>query len=517
MINLSIALELINWNRIYSLIPAWIETREEHIMIKISVEEIGGQQLSNLEWLVTNGIGGFASGTVSGVLTRRYHGYLVAALKPPVKRINMVAKVDDWVLNHGELYSLSDNVWKSNSELIQPRGGLKSLNHFSLDGTIPTWIYACGNSEIKKQIWMEHGKNTTYIHYTYLSGREGIRLTLKGLLAYCDFHHTNQVSKPYTILPVEQGVKVRAFNNASDYFLFSHSSKATPREIWIKNYYLSEEDYRGQDSLAAYFNGVDFMGELLPGQSLTLVITVDPKAETDGTSALNKQIARDTKFEGAKFVSDSPEWVRQLVLAADQFIVERSIDNQPGNSIIAGYHWFSDWGRDTMIALPGLTLSTGRFNVAEKILRTFALYVDQGMLPNRFPDLGENPVYNTIDATLWYIEAIYQFYKTVTPQDPKKALSLVSDLFPILENIVKFHETGTRYNVKVDPEDGLLYGGEPGVQLTWMDAKVEDFVVTPREGKPVEINALWYSALSIMSEFAGILGREKNEYQDQWK
>jgi predicted glycogen debranching enzyme len=198
----------------------------------------------------------------------------------------------------------------------------------------------------------------------------------------------------------------------------------------------------------------------------------------------------------------------QLVLAADQFIARRPTPQEPqGCTIIAGYPWFSDWGRDTMVSLPGLTLSTGRAEIAARILRTYAHFVDQGMLPNRFPDKGEVPEYNTVDATLWYFEAIRAYHEATDDQ------ALVEALFPVLEEIISWHCRGTRYNIKVDEEDGLLYAGEDSVQLTWMDAKVEDWVVTPRVGKAVEVNALWYNALLIMARFARMLGKSSEPYE----
>jgi predicted glycogen debranching enzyme len=207
---------------------------------------------------------------------------------------------------------------------------------------------------------------------------------------------------------------------------------------------------------------------------------------------------------------DAPPWIERLVLAADQFVVRRPLPDDPdGATVIAGYHWFGDWGRDTMIALPGLTLDTGRADVARKILTTFARFLDRGMLPNRFPDGGEAPEYNTADATLWYVEAI-RAYHAATGDD-----GLLEDLWPALESIVTWHRDGTRYGIRPDPADGLLAAGELGVQLTWMDARVGDRVVTPRTGKPVEINALWYNALVAMGGFARRLRRPARTFETE--
>lgn len=207
---------------------------------------------------------------------------------------------------------------------------------------------------------------------------------------------------------------------------------------------------------------------------------------------------------------DSPDWIRQLVLAADSFLFTRPVPGNPkGESVIAGYPWFGDWGRDTMIALPGLTLATGRYESARQILNTFARFIDQGMLPNVFPGSGETPEYNTVDAALWYIEA-WRAYTEATDNWTE-----LRRIFPVLEEIIHWYSKGTRYGIALDEKDGLLRAGEIGVQLTWMDAKVGDWVVTPRTGKPVEINALWYNALEVMARFAHKLQVPTEPYESQ--
>ncbi len=216
---------------------------------------------------------------------------------------------------------------------------------------------------------------------------------------------------------------------------------------------------------------------------------------------LAEQQRQQQLLEQAALPPDAPDWIRQFVLAADQFIVSRDIAGTPGKSILAGYPWFSDWGRDTMIALPGLTLATGRLDEAAAILQTYARFINQGMLPNRFPDAGQAPEYNTVDATLWYFQAVYACWQACS-----RDRAAIKELYPVLIDILKWHISGTRYNIHMDPSDGLLYAGEPGLQLTWMDVKIEDWVVTPRIGKPVEINALWYNALRIAAELADDFG-----------
>ena len=247
---------------------------------------------------------------------------------------------------------------------------------------------------------------------------------------------------------------------------------------------------------------------LLPNESLTLIASTDETPNLDGISAWAERQAYERHLLDQSGLTVEPPWVQHLVLAADQFVVRRTLPGDiNGRTILAGYPWFSDWGRDTMISLPGLTLITGRHDVAKEILRTFSRFVNQGLLPNRFPDEGEAPEYNTADATLWYFDAI-RAYHNATGDD-----ALLRDLYGVLQEIIEWHVSGTRYNIHVDSADGLLYAGEPGVQLTWMDAKVDNWVVTPRIGKPVEINALWFNALRTMLDFARRLGEPVYRYE----
>jgi glycogen debranching enzyme len=333
----------------------------------------GREVLSDLEvaerreWLVTNGIGGYGSGTIAGSITRGYHGLLVAALEPPIDRRIMCVKLDETVTYAGASYALCTNRWVGGA--VSPEGH-KNMQSFELEGSIPKWRYACADALIDKRIWMDHGRNTTYVAYTVVSAETPMQLSARAI--------------------------------------------------------------------------------------------VDNRPS-----------------------STEPE----------------------GKSIIAGYHWFEDWGRDTMVSLPGLTLITGRPEVAALILRTFAQFISDGMLPNRFPDASEQPQYNTIDATLWYFQAIRSYFEA-TKDD-----RLVRDLYPKLQDIVDWHVKGTRYGIHVDPADGLLRGGQDGVQLTWMDAKVGDQVITPRIGKPVEVNALWYNALSTMVELGKQIGADTTDYR----
>ena len=482
---------------------------------------------SRREWLVTNGIGGFASGTVAGLLTRRYHGMLIAAQHPPVERVLMVTKVEDNAIYDGQVFPLYANHWVGDA--VNPMG-YQNLERFHLEGTTPVWTYACGDALLEKRVWMEQGANTTYVRYNLIRGAMPLTLESKILVNYRDYHETTQVD--FWRMQVDaideesrQGLRVLARPEATPFFLLGKDVAWTARHTWYRGFYLSVEAYRGQrEHQEDHLNAAEASMTLTPDQSITLVLTTDPNADLDGDAAYERRhsyeesltrLARLTSMDLDEMVNLSltpqpdADAIHHLVLAADQFIVERSTPQTPrGHTIIAGYPWFSDWGRDTMIGLPGLTLATGRPQIARSILSTYAQFVDQGMLPNRFPDVGDEPEYNTADATLWYFEAIRAYLAATQDR------ALIFKLYPILAEIIDWHLRGTRYNIRVDPADGLLYAGAEGVQLTWMDAKVDDWVVTPRKGKPVEINALWYNALYTMQQFSVLVGQDATPYAE---
>ena len=466
------------------------------------------------EWLVTNGIGGYASGTVAGLLTRRYHGLLIAALEPPLGRTLLLAKLDETVEYDNLTYALHTNRWAGGS--VEPHG-YRHIESFALECTIPTWKFACADALLEKRIWMQHGANTTYVRYTLSRATQPLTLTLKALVNYRDYHGSTQGNDwQMNVEPIEGGIRIVAHENATPLYLSIDTATVTPAHNWHHNFDLAVERYRGLSDREDHLHAATFTVTLNPGESIVFVASTDPQPNLDGTEALKLCRNYEQKLlnlwqlnqpETINSKQHPPAWIDRLVLAADQFIVDRSVPNIPnGKTIIAGYHWFGDWGRDTMISLPGLTIATGRSEIARSILLTFAKYVDKGMLPNRFPDAADIPEYNTVDATLWYFEAIRSYYDATADDE------LLEELFPVLAEIIDWHCRGTRYNIHLDASDGLLYAGEAGVQLTWMDAKVGDWVVTPRIGKPIEINALWYCALRSMAKFARQLGKPYKEY-----
>ena len=285
--------------------------------------------------------------------------------------------------------------------------------------------------------------------------------------------------------------------------------KITPQRTWYRNFDLPIDAERGLGSTDSHLCVGSAEIELRSSAWCGIVASLKSDSSDDLAAALQRRLAYDRQVLDAAPGTDSG-WIKRLILAADSFVFARPLPQVPdGQSVIAGYPWFGDWGRDTMISLPGLTLATGRPAIALRILRTFAGFVSQGMLPNVFPGAGETPEYNTADASLWFFEAWRAYFATT--QD----LVSLREAFPVLADMIRWHLRGTRYGIGVDPADGLLRAGQPGVQLTWMDAKVGDWVVTPRIGKPVEVNALWYNALCIMSEFAVTFGRRRIAYAAQ--
>jgi len=448
------------------------------------------------EWLVTNGIGGFASGTVGGLNTRRYHGLLIAALRPPVERTVMVAKLDATARYADVTVNLASNEYGDGT--IHPKG-FRHLHSFRLDGQIPVWTWLIRDALLEQRVWMTHGENTTCVGYKLLRGTQPLDLELAPLCTYRDYHGHHRGFRDAALFDAGPGFgpgfEVVAYPGATPYRILLEGGSYELATEWNWNHKHREESARGLDDAEDLFRPAILRMRLAPGESAAVILTA-----ASGSPQAAQASARCERERQARLVADTkaPGWIRQLRLAADQFIVERSDARgcSLGSTVIAGYPWFSDWGRDTMIALPGLALATGRFEIAASILRTFARFVSEGMIPNRFPDAGEQPEYNTVDATLWFFIAAHEYFRR---QDDA---ALSAELYPILDGIVAAHVRGTRFGIRVDPKDGLLFSGEPGVQLTWMDAKIGDWVVTPRIGKCVEINALWVNALLILRSIA---------------
>jgi len=463
---------------------------------------------------VTNGLGGFACGTVAGANTRRYHGFLMASLNPPVERTLLVAKIESSVQYLGAETDLSANEFAGGAISGQ---GLVHLESFAVQDGIPVWRYAVADALLEQRIFMAPEANTSYLRLELLRASAPVRMTLKPLITYREYHSHERGAKTFQLEADADLCRVQAFAGARPYRLSISQGRFSAAPAWYWNFWHRQEAERGLDALEDLLTPGTFAADLSPGQPVYLVATAETAAPPPGDEVLAALKAASRTLI-APLPRTAPAWIRALAQASDQFIVRRgaaaaasSTSAVPGAaaaapsvaatsplafSIIAGYPWFTDWGRDTMISLPGLATALKRYDLASGILRTYAGFVDRGMLPNCFPDGGEAPQYNTADATLWMFHAIDDYLQAARDAD------LARELFPVLMSIIHAHAEGTRYGIQVDPADGLLRAGEPGTQLTWMDAKHGDQVFTPRMGKPVEINALWLNALDVAVRLA---------------
>jgi predicted glycogen debranching enzyme len=449
------------------------------------------------EWLVTNGLGGYACGTVAGANTRRYHGFLMASLEPPGGRTLLVAKVDVEVDYLGHTYPLSANEF--DGATVDPRGFVH-LESFAVEDGVPVWRFAIADAIIEQKIFMARGANTSYLRLEVLRAGAPLTVHVKPLVTYRDFHSQSRGRRPFRALPdtgATPGCTIDPGDGGEPYRLTLSRGSYTPADIWYWNFLHREEFARGLDAREDLWGPGLFSAELAVGEPVFFsagVFSAQQPSPDDALAAVAGQSARLV----AALPKSAPGWVQTLATAADQFLVQRG-PNHAATSVIAGYPWFSDWGRDTMISLPGLTTALGRHDAAAAILRTYAAYVEGGMLPNRFADAGGGLEYNTADATLWMFHALHEHLEATHD------LTLAAELFPTLMAIIHAHVDGTRYGIKVDAADGLLHAGEPGSQLTWMDAKHGDRTFTPRIGKPVEVNALWLNALEVTMRLAGTL------------
>ncbi len=471
-------------------------------MTQISTELLQNwDESSRREWLVTNGIGGYASSSLSGANTRRYHGILVPAFEPPLGRAVLLSKVEEEIRVEDQLYQLSANKYPS---VVQPQG----FRHLVYFGSRPvpcfTYIFHEETVVLEKRIWMPHGKNTVYVHYTLVKAPEPVRLGLIPLLAYKDYHSEQHRWDGFlgtTTFEPDGRVQFVAYPTAHPLYLHMKPPFAfTDNRGWFFNFEHPREQERGLDFTEDLFCAGRFNGVLTPGQSITLVATTETEPPDESEQALRDLEARQRELLKKADVPRGDTARETLTLAADQFVIEKS-GKVARATVMAGYPWFTDWGRDTMIALTGLCLTTGRHAVAREILSAFAGSVHDGLLPNRFSDSGQGAEYNTVDASLWFFHAVYAYAQASGDWD-----FATKEMLPVLQDILAAHMVGTDYNIGVDETDGLLHAGQAGVQLTWMDAKVGDWVVTPRTGKPVEINALWHNALCVTAELADKAG-----------
>jgi predicted glycogen debranching enzyme len=472
--------------------------------------------LRDLEWLVTNGLGGFASGTVFGIPTRHYHGLFVPNLSDPKGRHVVVPRVDELV-ELGERF-----VNLAGAEFADGRcdvDGHRHLRDFRLNGSMPVWHYDVGDSRLEKSIVMPHGENTVCLRYRLLDGPAlRIRLRLFVGKRRADSFPEPLDERPFVFEPGKRCHLLRVHGIGTPVALTTDPISSLVEDRRVDEDVLFRVDrHRGYDHCENQYSPGYFELSVSSGQSASLVVT------TEGPDAL--EIHPDDRFAAeaqrlgqllsASEVAADDAFARRLVLASDPFIVlpgsrrdEASTDEAAAQlrSVMAGYHWFNDWGRDTMISLEGLTLCTKRYAEARAILQTFAHYIRDGLVPNLFPEGGREALYHTVDATLWYFHALDRYLQH------QPDLELLRQLYPSLQSVIRHHLEGTRFGIGVDPEDCLLRASAEGYQLTWMDAKVDDWVVTPRRGKPVEIQALWFNVLRLMDEWADALADPDPRY-----
>jgi len=446
------------------------------------------ESLANKEWIVTNGLGGYASGSLSGANTRRYHGLLVASLNPPTQRVLLVSKVEETVEVNNQTFELSSNKFE---HAVNPKG-YQYLTNFERF-PFPKAVYASPEFSLSKTVFMVYGENTTVVEYEN-TGKQSIGIRVAIFLNHRDYHgnmRENQHTNFYT--ESQEGfLKTYAYFGANPLFT-KHDGIFVSQPNWYKNFVYEKEQSRGLDPIEDTFK-IGFVEiQLKPGQITQLIFSTDEAiVHADGTKLKASAIER---YESLRLTDDC--FLNDLLVSGDQFIVERK--STESHSIIAGYHWFTDWGRDSMIAMRGLCIDTGKQDVCKSILKTFLNYIDEGMLPNRFPDSPNDEVeYNTIDATLWLFVVLYEYHQKFKDDE------LIRNAFDKLTEIIHYHKTQTRYNIHETPE-GFIYGGEGIAQLTWMDARIGDFVVTARHGCPVEIQALWYNVLKIYHYFQSSL------------
>jgi predicted glycogen debranching enzyme len=464
-------------------------------------------ELTN-EWLVTNGLGGYASGTLSGIITRRYHGDLVAALPAPYGRIMM-------------LNDLAERIEYPDGRSVQLGGesAAEHLSEFRIEAGSPVWRYQLGDTMIEKRLVLPHGQNTAFINYSLLSDHQGVRLVLRPSIHFRPHETAVSVKLESTYLLTVAEDRYEVFSGSSEYpplrlILEGENAALTVDRMRIERVTYSLEEQRGYPAVGDLWSPGFFHADLKKECDATLVLSSEPwdnmraltsaaalQSETERRRRLLSIAAAHLSIDPGDLIEKHPT-AAELVRAADQFIITpagriedatraRAVGDEI-RTVIAGYHWFTDWGRDTMISLEGLTLSTGRFSEAAWILRTFSHYIRDGLIPNLFPERQIEGLYHTADATLWYFHALDRY--TTLSRDQ----SVLRMVLPKLMDIFEWHVRGTGFGIGVDSQDGLLTQGAEGYALTWMDAKVEGWVVTPRRGKAVEINGLWYNALRLL-------------------
>jgi len=466
-------------------------------MIDLGRQHLGDfEKAMGIEWLETNGLGGYASSTVLGINTRKYHSLLTAATKRPVGRVLMVSRLDETLVIDGVRFEIFASEYKTT---LHPRG-YRHLEGVRLD-PFPVFTYVVGGIKLEKCIFMPYGENTTCVTYRVESLPNGPRtsqvlLEVRPILGFREHHSLMKEDPAFDVgVDIARGMlRARPPGGLPALHVTLGQARFEPGAYWYNDYFYRREKESGYDASEDLLSPGRFVITFEDTETAGMAFSTNPGPVDDIEAVKNTEIKRRAG------IIDSPvanqDLGRHLLRAADAFLVRRG---EKGTSIVAGYPWFTDWGRDSMISLPGLTLVTGRLEDARRIIETFASHMDRGLIPNRFPDSSGGAEYNTIDATLWMFEAARKYYEYTDDGD------FITRLLPRLRESIKYHLEGTHFGIRSD-SDGLLMGGEKGVQLTWMDAKVGGKVITARRGKAVEVNALWYNALRIAADFCAEFG-----------
>jgi predicted glycogen debranching enzyme len=473
----------------------------------------GSEPLVEREWLVTNALGGYASATVAGALTRRYHGVLVAALPAPLGRTVMLNHLwEEAALPDGSVHAFG----ASETTMALDAPAARHLTAFHLEAGLPVWTFDIGGNELQKRVLMPYAQNTTCVIYRLAADAAPLTLRLR---PSCHFRaHEAAVSEPLAapdaVRTIESGrVELHGPGAFPPLRLACSGARLVAEPQHVAEVLYRIEGHRGYQDQGTLWSPGYLEAAIQPGASVMLVASTEPWASfagLDAATALEAELTRRDQLLTLARVPEDDVVAAHLVLSADQFIISPATraaetararaEGDEARTIIAGYHWFTDWGRDTMISLEGLTLSTRRFREAGYILRTFAHYVRDGLIPNMFPDHSTEGLYHTADASLWFFHAVERYLRATGDT------ATLDRILPRLRDIVRHHLAGTRFGIGVDPADGLLRQGAAGYQLTWMDAKVDDWVVTPRRGKAVEVNALWYNALCLLERWLRAAG-----------
>jgi predicted glycogen debranching enzyme len=447
--------------------------------------------LAALEWLETNGLGGYASGTVAGAGTRGYHGLLVAAVRPPAQRTMLVTGCDEWLELDPPVH-LSTHQYPG---AVAPEGW-RLLEDFAAVPA-PTWTYRTAAHRVERRVLMVHGVNTTVVRYRLLAG-DPVLLGVRPFFVFRDHHDRRRASDRWWVedTPTGDAVHCAASDGGTPVSVYVRNASYRSEPRWYRRFEYLRELERGlpyeEDAYAPFILELP----LEPGRRADLIFTAEREPPRLADELEHRELERRAQLAGVFRARDVV--ARRLAAAADAFLIARGADQC---SVIAGYPWFADWGRDTMISLPGLTLETGQLETAGRILTSFAGYLKNGVLPNRFLDREQEPEYNTVDASLWFVVAVHRF--AAAGGDARCVEGLLT---AAVEQIVTGYARGTAFGIREDA-DGLITAGADGVALTWMDARVGDWVVTPRRGKPVEVNALWYNARRILAQLLRRAGR----------